>query len=65
MRLVETGLLPELGRRGRTRLLHPVALDALTRRQVLPDAGPDGPGAATYALALHLGPRAAEQRPDL
>lgn len=65
VRLVETGLIPELGRRGRTRLLDPDALDALTRRPVLPDAGPDEAAAATYALAVHLGPRADEQRPDL
>ncbi|OLM09171.1 MULTISPECIES: hypothetical protein [unclassified Pseudonocardia] len=64
VRLVATGLLPELGRRGRTRLLDPAALAALARRPVLPDAA-DQPAAATYALALHLGPRTAEERPDL
>lgn len=65
VRLVATGLLPELGRRGRTRLLDPTALEALARRPVLPDTGADQPAAATYALALHLGPRTAEDRPDL
>lgn len=64
VRLVEAGLLPELGRRGRTRLLDPTALTELAARPLLPDAGGD-PAAPTYALVLHLGPRRPEPRPEL
>jgi len=62
VRLVETGLLPELGRRGRTRLLDPVALADLAARPLLPDH-PGTDDGEVYALALHLGPLTAEAHP--
>ncbi|MBN9801338.1 hypothetical protein DMP15_29550 [Pseudonocardia sp. UM4_GMWB1] len=62
-RLVDTKLLPEVGKHGRTLLLDNDALQALAQRRQLADTrnknGTDSP----YALALHLGPRAAEDYP--
>lgn len=63
VRLVETGILPERGRRGRARLLDQTALADLAGRRVLPDH-PNVERAEVYALALHLGPLTREAHPD-
>lgn len=64
-RLVETRVLRNVGRYGRTWLLDPASLAELAARPRLPDVGnpvdtPNPASAVPYALAVHLGPRAEE-----
>lgn len=63
VRLVTVGLLPEHGRRGRARLLSAADVANLASRPLLTDT-PDAAGAESYALALHLGPLAADPHPS-
>jgi hypothetical protein len=62
-RLLDTRVLPPLGRAGRVQLIDPAALAALAGRRQLADTGPGHPDAEPYALALHLGPREPDSDP--